>query len=129
MRRKEVEEAPAGGGSRRRDEADEGDEPQHAPPSRAETARYGMQLTLAHRLLHEGQPGRARALLDVCAPELRGWEHRFLSALHRRREFVVRSQLFRGPLLRCRPNLPAQRFPLLVAEALGIDRPRKFCRI
>ncbi len=45
----------------------------------AETVGYALQLALAQQELRRGDPWQARQILELCKPELRHWEHAYLS--------------------------------------------------
>jgi WD40 repeat protein len=48
---------------------------------RAEWLTYAGQLVLAQREWQDNEVSHARALLDACQPDLRGWEHAYLRHL------------------------------------------------
>ncbi|MGO9114327.1 MAG: protein kinase domain-containing protein, partial [Thermoguttaceae bacterium] len=56
---------------------------------RARTAEYSIQVGLAQRDLLEGNYVEAEALLNRCALDLRGWEHRYLWNELRKRRIVL----------------------------------------
>ena len=55
---------------------------------RARTAEYSIKIGLAQRDLLEGNIVDAEELLEGCAPDLRGWEHRYLWTTIRKRRMV-----------------------------------------
>src|SRR5205823_6250776 len=55
-------------------------------------ARYALQISLAQREWREGNVGRAAAVLAGCDPELRHWEHHFLTELCRRRLRILHAE-------------------------------------
>ncbi len=58
---------------------------------RARTAQYAIQVGLAQRDMVEGNYADAENLLTECAPDLRGWEYRYLwSSLRKRLHLVLR---------------------------------------
>ena len=57
---------------------------------RAETSYYAEQIRLASEAIEAKDFIRADELLNECAPELRHWEHRYLSAVCRRNMLTLR---------------------------------------
>ena len=57
---------------------------------RAETSYYAEQIRLASEAIEAKDFIRAEELLNDCAPELRHWEHRYLSAVCRRNMLTLR---------------------------------------
>jgi hypothetical protein len=62
-----------------------------AARTRAEWLAYAGQIALAQREWQDGNVGHARALLDACQWNLRGWEHNYLYTL-----FNKNQRTFRG---------------------------------
>jgi tRNA A-37 threonylcarbamoyl transferase component Bud32 len=73
-----------------RDRAEQARREAEAQLLRAEMARYAIQIGLAQREWREGNVIRAEQVLDECRSDLRGWEHRYLRALCRRRMRTLR---------------------------------------
>src|SRR5262249_25540856 len=48
---------------------------------RAERLLYASQIALAQREWQDNEVAHARDLLDICRPDLRGWEHAYLRRL------------------------------------------------
>lgn len=57
--------------------------------------RYLNQIVLCRRAMEQGQSDRAKALLDACDPEKRGWEWYWLKQNVDHSFFVLRSQVRR----------------------------------
>jgi WD40 repeat protein len=57
---------------------------------RAERLVYAGQIALAQHEWQDGNVGHARALLDACQRDLRGWEHRYLYTLFNQNQHTFR---------------------------------------
>lgn len=69
--------------------AEEGEMQAKRRLAEAQVARYAAQISLAQRDVHDGDLKQARSILQACQQDLRGWEHRHVSSLCRKRMRVL----------------------------------------
>jgi serine/threonine protein kinase len=64
---------------------------------RAERLVYNVQIMLAQREWQDGEVGNARALLNACRRDLRGWEHGYLRRLFESGQEALTLKLYTHP--------------------------------